>query len=150
MRELGGSSLVEILVAVTLIGIAAAGTLQTMSILNRNAASIRLLTNAREIVARNIDTTLSESWSASNQPAILALTPASGSVYEDDVTLDNEVAVATQSDGVDLVRGVLTRTVVAVPNAVNADVRRIKFQINYSYRGRDFTYALTTMRAIDD
>ncbi len=138
------------LVAIALVGIAATGTLQSLTLLNRNAASIRLLTNAREVVLRNIDSALSVPWSNDYLPAILAVTPTEGVVYEDDLALDQTVVIASQSGNKELVRGVLRRSVQDVPNGVNAQVRKITFRIDYVYRSRPFSYALTTMRAIDD
>jgi hypothetical protein len=52
--------------------------------------------------------------------------------------------------GTQLVQGTLTRIVTAVANADSADIRRITFRLDYTLRGRPYTYQLSTMRAIDD
>jgi hypothetical protein len=158
--DIQGIALTEVLIAAILIGMVAVGSIQAMNLLNRNAAATRMLTNARAIVQRNIDTALSVTFTSdasSPVPAILALTPPAGSTWDDDAGNANVVDVALQgSAGTRLVQGTLTRIVTAVDPADAADafdkpvIRKITFTLDYTYRGKPFSYSLTTMRSIDD
>ncbi len=155
-----GIALTEVLIAAILVSLIAMGSIQSMTLLNRDAAATRMLTNARAIVQRNIDTALSVTYTSDLStpiPAILALTPSQGSVWDDDSGAPNMVDVALQgSSGAQLVQGALTRIVTevdpvdAVDKIDQAKIRKITFQLNYTYRGKPFTYSLSTMRAIDD
>ncbi|MCE9610729.1 MAG: hypothetical protein K8R23_11095 [Chthoniobacter sp.] len=151
-RELrtSGFALIEVMMGAVLIGLIAVGSVQGLGRMNRNAASNRVITNARAIVQRNIDNALSVTATASSVPAILAITSASGVVYDDDAGAANIVSVVLQgSSTVQLVQGTLTRIVTAVSNPDSADIRQITFRIDYVYQGRAYSYSLTSMRAID-
>ena len=118
---------------------------------NRIAAASRVLTGARAVVQRNIDTALTVTFSQTSQPAILAITPTSGQVYDDDGGFDNTIQIAVQDNGTMVVAaGVLTRTVTAVANPDSADIRQITFRLDFTYRGRAESISMSTMRAIDD
>ncbi len=146
-----GFALVEVMIAAMLIGLVAVGSVQTLDRLNRNASSNRVITNARAVVQRNIDTALSVTCSKTSIPPILAITSAAGAVYDDDAGAANVVTIAQQgSSSVELARGTLTRIVTAVSNGDSADIREITFRLDYNYRGRPYTYSLTSLRAIDD
>ncbi|MDB6152052.1 MAG: hypothetical protein JWL90_505 [Chthoniobacteraceae bacterium] len=159
-RFIQGIALTEVLIAAVLIGMVAIGSIQSLTLLNRDAAATRMLTNARAIVQRNIDTALSVTFTSdatSAVPAILALTSAGGAVWDDDAGNVNVVDVALQgSTGTQLVQGVLTRIVTDVAPVDAVDtldkpvIRKITFRLDYTYRGRPFSYSLTTMRSIDD
>ena len=139
------------MIAAILIGLVAVGSVQAISVLNLNAASNRIITNARVIVQRNIDKALSITCSKNSVPAVLAITPAAGVIFDDDGGTVNIVTVVLQgSSNVQLVQGTLTRIVTAVTNADSADIRQVTFRLDYTYRSRAYSYALTTMRAIDD
>ncbi len=147
----GGYALVEVMTAAVLIGLVAVSSVQAFNVLNRSAASNRIITNARTIVQRNIDTALSITCNKSAVPPILAITPSSGTVWDDDAGTTNIVTVVLEgSSSFQLVEGTLTRIVTAVANTDNADIRKVTFRLNYNYRGRDYTYTLNTMRSIDD
>ena len=123
---------------------------------NRIAASSRVLTGARAVVQRNIDTALTVTFSQSSVPTILAFTSPNGLsptavVYDDDGGFDNTVQIAVQDNGSLIVAsGVLWRTVTAVANADNADIRQITFRLNYNYKGQAQVISMSTMRSIDD
>ena len=139
------------MIAAILIGLVAVGSVQAIGVLNLNAASNRIITNARVIVQRNIDKALSITCSKNSVPAVLAITPAAGVIFDDDGGTVNIVTVVLQgSSNVQLVQGTLTRIVTAVTNADSADIRQVTFRLDYTYRSRAYSYALTTMRAIDD
>ena len=80
-------------------------------------------------------------------PAILTITGSGGVVYDDDGNGDNLVNLMVQdSGGPTLINGTLTRTVTAVSNPENADIRRVTFHLDYTFRGRAFSYEMTTLR----
>lgn len=143
-------TLVQVMIATGIIALAGLAGVQALFLVNRKAAAMRMTTNARAVVQRNIDTALGVPFSAAQQPAILAITPSGGTVYDDDGNGDNLVNVVLMRDGTDvLVYGTLTRIVTAEPNGQNVDLRRITFQLDYSYRGQPYTYSMTTMRSPD-
>jgi type II secretory pathway pseudopilin PulG len=146
----GGFALVEVMIGAILIGLVAVGSMQALGVMNRNASSYREMTNARAIVQRNIDNALSVTASTTSIPAILATTSAGGSAYDDDGGGAGVTVVLQGTAGTQLVQGTLTRIVTAVANADSADIRRITFRLDYTLRGRPYTYQLSTMRAIDD
>jgi hypothetical protein len=111
---------------------------------------MRTLTCARAVVQRNIDTAMGVPFTSALQPTILAITSASGAVYDDDGGGDNLVNIALMRDGTTgWLKGTLTRTVVAEANAEGADIRRITFSVSYIYRGRPYSFAMTTLRTLD-
>jgi type II secretory pathway pseudopilin PulG len=151
MRGRAGFAIVEVMIAAILVGAVALGSVQTLDRLNRNASSNRVITNARAIVQRNVDTALSVTCSKTSIPPILAITTSAGSVYDDDGGTANLVTIAQRgSSTVELARGTLTRIVTPVDNSDDADIRQIIFRVDYTYLGRNHSYSLSTMRAIDD
>jgi type II secretory pathway pseudopilin PulG len=145
-----GFSLIQVVVAMGVISIAGAAGITALVQLNNKAAAMRTLNNARAIVQRNIDTALAVSFSASQQPAILATTSVAGVVHDDDGGGDNLVTIHTpKTAGGMTLKGTLTRIVTTQANSDSADIRRITFRINYTVRGRPFSYAMTTVRGSD-
>ncbi len=143
--------LAESMVAAAVLALVIVGTSQALLIANRNAAASRVLTGARAVVQRNIDKALTTTFTQASTPAILAITPANGQVYDDDGGADNTIQIAVQDNGTAVVAsGVLTRTVVAIANSDNADVRQVTFGLTYTYRGRTHTASMTTIRSRDD
>jgi type II secretory pathway pseudopilin PulG len=145
-----GFTMVQLLASLGVLVLGGVGAVQALISMNHKAATYRILTNARAVVQRNIDTALAVPFSATVQPTILALTSTTGAIYDDDSTADNRVDVAVQRSGSSaLVTGTLTRIVTAEPNPNGADVRRVTFRVDYTYRSRPFSYAMTTLRAAD-
>ncbi len=139
--------------AMGLIMLIALSTTQTFLVSNRLAATNRVLTAARTIIQRNLDTALSLRFDSSTVPAVLAITPASGTVYDDDGGGDNQVNILIQKTGstqTTLLKGTLTRIVLAESNPQGADIRRITFRLAYTFQRRNFSVDMTAMRAIDD
>jgi hypothetical protein len=148
--RLGGFTMVQLLASLGVLLVGGISAVQALISMNHKAATYRILTNARAVVQRNIDTALAVPFSSGVQPAILAITPASGAIYDDDGNGDNLVNVAVQRSGsTALVSGTLTRIVTAEPNPDGADVRRVTFRIDYNYRARPFRYEMTTLRSSD-
>ena len=141
----------EALVAAAVLVITTVGATHALLTANRIAASSRVLTGARAVVQRNIDTALTVTFSQASQPAILGITTATGSTYDDDGGFDNTIQIATQDNGGMVVAtGTLTRIVTAVANADGADIRQVTFRLDYGYGGRSQSVSMTTMRSIDD
>jgi hypothetical protein len=151
IRTCAGVLLAEALIASGVLALVIVGGTHALLTANRLAAASRVWTGARAVVQRNIDTALTVTFSQASQPAILAITPATGQVWDDDGGFDNTVQIAVQDNGTMVVAtGVVTRTVTAVPNSDSADIRQITFRLNYTYQGRAETISMTTMRSIDD
>lgn len=144
--------LVEMLVATGLVAVVIGSSIVGMLQANREAAAYRALTAARIVVERNIEYALAVSFDSTTTPTILQITSAAGAVYDDDGGGDNLVNLLVQNaDGTSVVlKGTLTRTVIAEPNPLNATVRRVTFRLDFNFRGRDYSTSMTTLRAIDD
>ncbi len=141
-------SLVEVSIAVTLLGLVAAGALASLMALNKNAVSTRVMTGAREVVQRNIEAAVGAPFNSSSQPSILSITSASG-VNWDDAGGSSPVPIYTSRDGSNTITGTLKRIVVAEANPVNADLRRVTFHLDYSMFGKNLNYEMSTIRATD-
>lgn len=145
-----GFTLVQVMVASAIIVIVGLASVQALVLMNRKAAVMRTLNNARAVVQRNIDTAMGVPYTTTLEPPILALTPTSGSVYDDDGGGDNLVNVALLRNGTTAwVKGTLTRTVIAETNPESAVLRRVTFSLTYTYRGRPYNYSMTTLRTQD-
>ncbi len=144
--------IVEMLVAMGIIALVLMSSITGLLGANRQAAAYRALTAARMVVERNIENALSVSCDTNNVPPILATTRVSGSTYDDDGGGDNKVNLLIQnSSGTNIIlKGTLTRIVTMESNPQNAPIRRITFRLVFNFRGRDYTTAMTTFRAIDD
>ena len=146
----GGFTVIQAVVAMGIVAIAGASGMMGLVQMNNKAAAMRTLNNARAVVQRNIDTALGVPFSATQQPAILAITSATGSVYDDDLGGDNLVTIVTPRTAAGMtLKGTLTRIVTAQANGDGADIRRITFRINYRVKGRPYTFAMTTLRGSD-
>ncbi len=144
--------LVEVLVAITVLALVLMSSITGLLTANRQAAAYRALTAARLVVERNIEAALAASYDASSTPAILATTSASGVVYDDDGGSDNQVSLLVQNAAgtTTVLKGVLTRIVTTEPNSLNTTIKRITFRCTFTFRGRNYSTEMTTLRAIDD
>lgn len=142
-----GMTLVEIAIGLAVLGLVAAAAIATLMVLNKNAVSTRIMTNAREIVQRNIEGAVGAPFTSTSIPSILAT--ATGAVWDDDGGGDNLETIYTSRDGTAKITGTLLRTVQTEANAVGADIRRVTFHLDYSLFGRPMSYEMTTIRAMD-
>jgi type II secretory pathway pseudopilin PulG len=146
-------TLIEIAIGTALLGLVAATGLASLTVLNKNAVSSRVMTNAREIVQRNIEAAVGTPFTTISTPAILAL--ATNAVWDDDGGGDNLETIYSSrnytalNDGTPRIMGTLKRTVTAEPNSAGADIRRVTFHLDYTLFGRQLSYEMTTLRAID-
>ncbi len=148
--EPDGFTLVQVMIATAIIVIVGLASVQALVLMNRKAAAMRTLNSARAVVQRNIDAAMGVPFTTSFEPPILATTTATGSVYDEDGGGDNLVNIALLRNGTTAwIKGALTRTVVAESNPESATIRRVTFTISYSYRGRPYSYAMTTLRTQD-
>lgn len=141
-------TLVEIAMAVALLGLVAAGAIGTLASLNKNAASTRIMSSAREIVQRNIEAAVGVPFNSSTEPNILQITPAAGVTWDDSGGAA-PVTIYSSRDGKTNITGTLTRIVVAEPNSAGADLRRATFHLDYTLFGRKLNYEMSTIRAMD-
>jgi hypothetical protein len=145
--------LAEAMVAAGVLALVIVGGTHALLTANRIAAASRVWTGARAVVQRNIDTALTVTFSKSTSPppAILAITPSPPEVWDDDGGFDSTVQISVQDNGTLIVAaGTLWRTVTAVPNADNADIRQVTFKLDYTYLGRTNSLSMSTIRSIDD
>lgn len=143
-----GMTIVEIAVGAALLGLVAATAMATLLVLNRNAVGTRIMTNAREIVQRNIEAAIGTPFTSSNTPPILAT--ATNAVWDDDGGDPSRVTIYTARDGTATMTGRLVRTVRTEANIPGADIRRVTFRLeDYSLYGRPMSYEMTTIRAVD-
>lgn len=149
--------MMEVVVAASLIVLVAVATTQAILVSNRYAAVNRILTAARTIVQRNLDNALTFRWdTTAGEPPILALTSSSGSPYDETNPTGTSGAVniliEKANDGTTFgaVPGTLTRTVTAVTNPQNADIRTVTFTLTFVYRNRNYNVSMTTIRTRDD
>ena len=140
-------TIVETAIALAVLGLVAATAIATLTLLNRYSASTRVLTNAREIVQRNIEAAVAAPFTSGNVPAILAI--ATNAVWDDDGGGDNLETIYVNRDGTAKITGKLLRTVQAEANAAGADIRRVTFHLDYTFSGRALSYEMTTIRALD-
>jgi hypothetical protein len=142
-----GLTILETAIAAAILAIVAAAALATLIALNKNASSGRIMTTAHEVVQRNIETAVAVPFTADNVPTILAF--AQNSVWDDDGGGDNRETIYSSRDGTSKISGTLHRTVTAEANAAGADIRRVTFHLDYSLFGRQLSYEMTTLRAMD-
>lgn len=153
--ETEGIALLEVIVALALLTLVLVSSTQALITANRQSAAMRVMTAARGIVQRNIDTALTVGWNSSIEPTILAVTPPAGSRYDDDEPpasrTDNIVQIAVMEDGITAtVPGTLWRIVTAVANPEGAQIRQVIFRLDYNYLSRPYSVQMATQRAIDD
>ncbi len=158
-KSLGGKTtgvaLVEVIVALSLLTLVVVSSTQAFIQANRESAAMRIRTAARGIVQRNIDTALTVGWTSTIEPAILAPTPPTGALYDDDAppqsAADNVVQIAVMENGTTAaVPGALWRTVTAEPNPEGAQIRKVTFRLDYTYLSTSYSVEMATERAIDD
>jgi len=126
--------------AMAIVIIAGLASIEALILTNNRAAAMRTVNNARAVVQRNIDTALGVPFAAgATPPTILAIGSDTSSV-----------PIVVSRSGTDtVVSGMLTRTVAAETNPAAADIRRVTFQVAYTYRSRPYGVTMTTFRSTD-
>ena len=141
--------MLDVLFGATIIGIVAVASLESLVMMNRNAAVNRMYSNARAVVQKDADTALSDVWTSSASP-----TPSCMASGTSSVAIDSRDDPNNSWGAVTLVAGSLARTVTPVLYQSGTSGPVVTYQItssvSYVYRGRTFTYQVTTMRSTDD
>ena len=142
-------TLIEVFVAMMAAVLIGSGAVASLLASERLSARMRVLTNARIILQRKINSALGVSFTTTSTPDILSITSASGVVFNDNGAPQQYIAVL-RSGSTPIVTGTVTRIVTAEPNPDNADIRRVTFRIDYTYLSLPSSFSMTTVRAKDD
>jgi len=152
-RRKNGFTLIEALITVGLVGVAAAGTFAVMGKINEFASVSRLYTCASTIAQNQIDHILSDSpfnpsFNPPQIPAVLT-TDASrgGPLVQTNVPINTD-PVSNQV----VVTGTLTTSVVdtsMTQNGSNLNIYRATVTVGYRFKNRSYTVVMSTMRTSD-
>lgn len=142
-------TVVEVAVGLAVLGIVASAGLASFISLNKNAVRTRIMTNAKEVVQRNIETAMGVPFLTTSEPSILQITGTSGSTWDDDGGSDNKVTIYSSRDSSQQIKGDLKRIVLPESNSAGADIRRVTFHLDYNILGTPVSYEMTTIRALD-
>ena len=147
-RGTAGFTLVEVLIAGTLLAVLISGSVTALTQLNRWATAARLRTIAMAVAQQRIDLIETTPWQVvGTRPALLT----AGSVTENNVPLNNDdynSATSLVSPYTTLDSQVMsTRTTVI--SDLTARSLRATVTVTFTYRNRPFTITLNTLRATD-
>ena len=147
-RGTAGFTLVEVLIAGTLLAVLISGSVTALTQLNRWATAARLRTIAMAVAQQRIDLIETTPWQlVGTRPALLT----AGSVTENNVPLNNDdynAATSLVSPYTTLDSQVMsTRTTVI--SDLTARTLRATVTVTFTYRNRPFTITLNTLRATD-
>ena len=147
---LSGFTLIEIVIALAVLGTMAAACYIGFNSLNTYAISSRLYTEAQTCAQNQIDLILSkEPFDVTNNkiPSVLALgttTTPNVFVYKDPVS------------GSVVVTGTMTTTITDVGSTMtfagsttNLNIRRATVTVSYTFRGKSYNVSMDTMRTAD-
>ena len=149
-RRLNAFTLAEVLIALAVLGTMAAGCYVGFNSLNTYAVSSRLYSEAQTCAQNQIDLILSkEPFDIANNkiPSVLALgttTTPNVFIYKDPVS------------GKVVVTGTMTTTVTDMASTMafagatnNLNIRRATVTVSYTFRGKNYTVSLDTLRTAD-
>ena len=147
-RGTAGFTLVEVLIAGTLLAVLISGSVTALTQLNRWATAARLRTIAMAVAQQRIDLIETTPWQVvGTRPALLT----AGTVTENNVPLNNDdynAATSLVSPYTTLDSQVMsTRTTVI--SDLTARTLRATVTVTFTYRNRPFTITLNTLRATD-
>ena len=148
-RQRQGFTMVEVLIAASIMAVFACTSLVALTQLNRYAAVSRLRTLALAFVQQRIDLFMTTPWDvATSAPAILVV----GATTENNLPLDNDnfnnaTGLSTAFTNLDLqANATRTKTV----TSISARVRSAVVTVTYSYRGRTYSVSMNSMRTTDN
>ena len=144
-------SLVEVMAAIGILGITAAVSIVALNQMNNRAFLSRCQTGASTVAQNQIDLILSEMpfnpQKSQTPPSLTLGTQSQGTssapsvpIYTDPVT------------GVVAVRGWMTTTVAdtnTTLSGVSLQIYRATVTVNYKFRGKDYSVAMSTLRSSD-
>lgn len=148
-RGIGGFTLVEILVAVSLLGIASAGSIWALTQTNQFAFVARLYTGAENVAQNQIDQIMSDgpfNPQSGQIPAVLQSGTQQVQIYNEPNPAGGQPRV---------VNGQMTTTVSPVTNTVvngattNLNIYSATVVVSYTFRGKVYSVQLNAMRAPD-
>jgi len=148
-RRARGFTLPEVIIAGTILALFIVGAVSTMAQINRWATAARLRTLALSLVQQKIDEVLTTPWSAlSTTPTVLT----AGTTTETKLPLNNDPfnsATGLSSAFTNLdVQVIDTRTTVIT--SISTHMVRALVTVSYTYRGRNYSISMTTLRTTDD
>ena len=150
-RVRGAFSVIEALTAGTILAGFALSTTWAFSMANRIASTTRNRVVAASVVHGYLDEALASDWTSTVTPPILAITAAGTDIDGDGVAYAGNVPLLTMRDTQvsNLQKPVLTGTVYRQCLLVNSTLKivRVSFLIGYSYRGKNYHYRMTALKA---
>jgi type II secretory pathway pseudopilin PulG len=140
-----GITLVEIVIAMALIGTISVGVLMSFSSANRLGIVDRSLTYARELCQDRIEQMVSQSYSPSTTiPTLFGAWPIPAT---NTTTATETVPIYSDISGATMVNGTRT-TIVSRPDA-NLNYVLVTVRVNYTFRGTNYQQEINTVRAPD-
>ena len=147
-RRTAGFTLVEVLIAGTLLAVLISGSVTALTQLNRWATAARLRTIAMAVAQQRIDLIETTPWQVvGTRPALLT----AGSVTENNVPLNNDDYIAATSlvSPYTTLDSQVMSTRTTVISDLTARTLRATVTVTFTYRNRPFTITLNTLRATD-
>ena len=142
-------TLVEILIAASILAVFACTSLAALTQLNRYAAVSRLRTLALAFAQQKIDIILTTPWDVAGAvPTILA----TGTTTENNLPIDNDNfnnanGLSSPFTASDLQ---VTATRTTTISSVRTRIINAVVTVTYSYRGRSYSVSMNTMRTTDN
>ena len=147
-RRTAGFTLVEVLIAGTLLATLIAGSVTALTQLNRWATAARLRTIALAVAQQRLDLIETTPWQVvGTRPALLT----AGTVTENNVPLNNDdynAATSLVSPYTTLDSQVMSSRTTVISD-LTARTLRATVTVTFTYRNRPFTITLNTLRATD-
>ncbi len=164
-----GFTLLELLIGISLLATFSVSAIYALTSFNRNAAVNRNATAVMAILQDRMDRVLTAPYSATSTSPLLAATGDGADVDGDGIPdgvaeswpdpsgaapPDNVPIVVTRdANQTGVVRGTLYRRVAPVGTAYgmanDADLLQVSYLLRYSYRGRNFSTRLVSLKARD-
>jgi prepilin-type N-terminal cleavage/methylation domain-containing protein len=148
-RRVCGFTLVEVIIATTVLALFICGAVSAMVQVNRWASAARLRTLALALVQQKIDQVLTTPWSVlSTTPTVLtAGTTTETKLPLNNDTFNNESGLSSAFTNLD-VQVIDTR--VTQVTSISAHQVRAVVTVNYTYRAHPYSVSMTTLRTTDD
>jgi type II secretory pathway pseudopilin PulG len=151
----GGFSLLETLIAGSILAVFALGTAGTFNVMNRLAGNTRIAISAQNVVRGYIDEAMAADYSPTSTPSILA-NSGTGTDIDGDGEVDGDVyasnvplIVTRDSKTAGVQNNVVTGTVYRHCTTVDATlgIQRVNFLIRYTLRGKNYYNRIACLKA---
>lgn len=154
--RLGGFTMVEVIVAIALIGIGVASTVAALTKVNAFASTSRNSTGGYSVVMNQIDhiqSAQSIPQDSANGILIRAdltepAVPMNGTQTLTNVTSPNLLKIYQPTSGATILADTLTTTVAPV-SVAGVTTYRATVTVQYKYQGRNYSFSMSTLRAAD-